>query len=66
MLVKSTFLIANCGNIVDVNRVIPVSHNSARMLDTALDNAMYATCATFHSGLTTTPGALRVLVVIWS
>jgi hypothetical protein len=28
------------------------------LIDTALANAMYATCATFHSGLMTTPGAL--------
>jgi hypothetical protein len=28
------------------------------LIDTALANAMYTTHATFHSGLTTTPGAL--------
>jgi hypothetical protein len=28
------------------------------LIDTALASAMYATCATFHSGLMTTPGAL--------
>jgi Integrase core domain len=28
------------------------------LIDTALANAMYAMCATFHSGLMTTPGAL--------
>jgi hypothetical protein len=28
------------------------------LIDTVLANAMYATCATFHSGLMTTPGVL--------
>jgi hypothetical protein len=37
----------------------PVGLNDAHALvDAALANAMYATCASFHSGLQTTPGAL--------
>jgi hypothetical protein len=38
----------------------PPNHLGAAhlLVDTALANAMYATCATFHSGLMTTHGAL--------
>jgi hypothetical protein len=37
----------------------PPNHlGDALLVDTVLANAMYATCATFHSGLMTTPGAL--------
>jgi hypothetical protein len=32
--------------------------NAKKLVDTALANAMYATCASFHSGIGTTPGAL--------
>jgi transposase InsO family protein len=37
----------------------PPNHldNAHLLIDTALANAMYATCATFHSGLMSTPGA---------
>jgi hypothetical protein len=37
----------------------PAGVNDAnQLIDTALANAMYATCASLHSGLQTTPGAL--------
>jgi Integrase core domain len=49
------------GNSLRVLRQwMPPNHldDAHLLIDTALANAMYATCATFHSGLMTTPGAL--------
>jgi hypothetical protein len=44
-----------CSQTVDATQSLWWSHLLA---DPALANAMYATCAMFHSGLMTTPGAL--------
>jgi hypothetical protein len=49
------------GNSLRVSRQWnpPAGLNDAHALvDAALANAMYATCASFHNGLQTTPGAL--------